>query len=56
LNGQLKRHGANHDLYQVPGVNRPVSIPRHKGDLPTGTARAILRQLGLTEEEARKLL
>ena len=56
LGGSLKRHGGNHDLYVVPGLNRPVSIPRHRGDLPTGTAKAILRQLGLTHDEARKLL
>jgi hypothetical protein len=56
LNGELKRHGANHDLYTVPGADRPVSIPRHRGDLPTGTANSILRQLGLTPERARKLL
>jgi hypothetical protein len=29
LNGEFKRHGANHDLYVVPGIDRPVSIPRH---------------------------
>ena len=56
LKGELCRHGANHDLYLVPGVDRPVSIPRHNGDLPTGTANAVLRQLGLTSEEAKKLL
>ena len=56
LKGELKRHGANHDLYVVPGIDRPVSIPRHRGDLPTGTANAILRQLGITTEKARRLL
>jgi hypothetical protein len=45
--GSLQRHGKKHDLYVVPGVNRPISVPRHRGDLPDGTARAILRQAGI---------
>ncbi|HEY4493075.1 MAG TPA: type II toxin-antitoxin system HicA family toxin [Candidatus Paceibacterota bacterium] len=32
-----------------------TSVPMHQGDLPRGTARAILRQAGLNEEEFRKL-
>lgn len=40
--------GARHDLAtnpQKPGIK--VSIPRHKGDIPIGTAKAILKQAGL---------
>jgi predicted RNA binding protein YcfA (HicA-like mRNA interferase family) len=31
--------------------SRQTIIPMHRGDLPTGTFRAILKQLGLTESE-----
>lgn len=53
--GRFLRPGRRHDVYVVPGRNRPIEIPRHRGDLPTGTAHAILRQIGISDEEARKL-
>jgi predicted RNA binding protein YcfA (HicA-like mRNA interferase family) len=31
--------------------SRATVIPMHRGDLPYGTYRAILRQLGLTERD-----
>jgi predicted RNA binding protein YcfA (HicA-like mRNA interferase family) len=43
----LRRHGAKHDLYTIPGVLRPISVPRHRGDVAEGTARSILRQAGI---------
>jgi len=30
---------------------RATVIPMHRGDLPAGTFRAILKQLGLTEQD-----
>jgi predicted RNA binding protein YcfA (HicA-like mRNA interferase family) len=41
-------HGKAHDQATnpaVPGVKIP--IPRHAGDIPKGTARAILKDAGL---------
>jgi predicted RNA binding protein YcfA (HicA-like mRNA interferase family) len=41
-------HGKAHDLATnsvKPGLKIP--IPRHKGDIPKGTAQAILREAGL---------
>jgi predicted RNA binding protein YcfA (HicA-like mRNA interferase family) len=41
-------HGKKHDIAKHPdrpGVKAP--IPRHKGDIPKGTVRAIYRELGL---------
>ena len=32
-------------------VNRSAVIPNHPGDIPTGTLRAILRQLGIQRED-----
>ena len=43
-------HGRAHDQAtnpQMPGVKIP--IPRHTGDIPKGTARAILRDAGLEQ-------
>lgn len=30
---------------------RSITVPRHRGDLPAGTYRAILKQLQITETE-----
>lgn len=32
-------------------AGRATVIPMHRGDLPSGTFRAILKQLGLTEKD-----
>jgi hypothetical protein len=41
------RHGSAHDIWQPWNGGRPVPIPRHDGvDLPKGTLRTILKQLG----------
>jgi hypothetical protein len=45
--GKFLRHGSGHDIWQPWNGGRPVAIPRHDGvDLPKGTLRAILKQLG----------
>ncbi|MDR1013982.1 MAG: type II toxin-antitoxin system HicA family toxin [Coriobacteriales bacterium] len=41
-------HAGSHDQAtnsQRPGVK--ISIPRHRGDIPVGTANSILRDAGL---------
>lgn len=43
-----------HRLYTHPD-GRIVVIPFHSGELPKGTFKKILKQIGLTEEEFRKL-
>jgi predicted RNA binding protein YcfA (HicA-like mRNA interferase family) len=35
---------------------RRVILPMHRGDLPLGTLRAILRAAGLSEDDLRRLL
>jgi len=46
--GWVITHGKAHDqatnLY-MPGVK--ISIPRHSGDIPKGTAKSILKDAGL---------
>lgn len=39
-------HGKKHDLWVSPSGQK-VPIPRHKGDIPKGTALKILKSAGL---------
>lgn len=55
LGYELKRHGARHDIYDLAGAPRPVSVPRHRGDLPAGTVRSIWRQANIDPREAERL-
>jgi predicted RNA binding protein YcfA (HicA-like mRNA interferase family) len=46
--GWVITHGNKHDLATnpvMPGVK--ITIPRHGGDIPVGTAEAILKEAGL---------
>jgi predicted RNA binding protein YcfA (HicA-like mRNA interferase family) len=40
------RQGGNHEIWQSPSGSR-IIIPRHPGDLATGTLRKILQQAGI---------
>jgi mRNA interferase HicA len=42
---ELARHGAKHDVWRGGGKRRST-VPRHS-EIPTTTARAICRQLGV---------
>jgi len=42
----VKRKGGNHEVWRCPGT-KPFSIPRHPGDLATGTLSKIIKQAGL---------
>jgi len=47
-NGWVISHGRAHDLAthpDKPGIKIP--IPRHKGDIPKGTANSIIKTAGL---------
>ena len=52
----LKRTTGSHYIYYKYGTRRPVSVPFHTKNLPTGTQRAIIREAQLTLDEALKLL
>ena len=58
LRRRATRLGLRHEEAQGKGSHLKVRhgsgatvIPMHRGDMPTGTYRAILRQLGLTEAD-----
>lgn len=44
--GFVKHEGSRHELWTKEGFP-PVEVPRHKGDIPKGTAHSILKQAGL---------
>ncbi len=41
-----KKAGRKHDVWIKEGFP-PIPVPRHKGDIPTGTAKSILKAAGL---------
>ncbi len=41
-----KRSGGKHHIWEKPGYP-PIPVPRHKGDIPPGTARNILKHAKL---------
>lgn len=45
--GWTIEHGKSHDKAVSP-TGQIVPIPRHKGDIPKGTAEAILKEAGLS--------
>ncbi|MFB3092350.1 MAG: type II toxin-antitoxin system HicA family toxin [Dehalococcoidia bacterium] len=63
--GELKRtlrrlgfipltHGKNHDYWGTHNASLRTLIPRHRGEVPTGTLHSILRSLNLTLDDLRK--
>lgn len=40
--GFKKRSGGRHDIWEKLGYP-PIPVPRHKGDIPNGTTRSILK-------------
>ena len=53
--GFEKHAGGRHDIWKKPGF-KPIPVPRHKGDIPKGTLRSILKSANLesTEDDGGK--
>ena len=46
--GWKQEHGAKHDLAVDPkNIKHKIIVPRHKGEVTTGTADSILSEAGL---------
>ena len=43
----LIRHGSNHDIWYSTVTEKHFAVPRHKKEIKTGTATAILRDAGI---------
>ena len=55
---ELRQRGSHLRLRRVApsGAARYVTLPLHRGDLPAGTVKAIFREAGLSEADARRIL
>ncbi len=58
---KLKRAGyveirtSRHPVYYLAAKNLTIPIPRHPGDVPKGTLRAIIREMGVSIAEFNEL-
>ena len=61
LASKLKRAGyreirtSRHPVYYLAERDITVPVPRHPGDVPIGTLRAIVREMGMSAEEFNRL-
>jgi predicted RNA binding protein YcfA (HicA-like mRNA interferase family) len=46
-----RQAAGSHEIWFNPNTNRYITIPKHTGDLPEGTLRAILKQANIDPEE-----
>ena len=46
-----RQAAGSHEIWFNPETNRYTTIPKHIGDLPEGTLRAILKQANITPED-----
>jgi predicted RNA binding protein YcfA (HicA-like mRNA interferase family) len=53
---ELRRQSGSHVILFKSDLKRPLSVPLHSKDLPSGTLRAIIRQANLTLDEFLSLL
>lgn len=53
---KVRKQTGSHLIFFKKGIRRPISVPIHPGDLPSGLQRAILRQAEISLEEFGKLL
>ena len=51
LGVELVREGTKHEVWQNLTNGRRTQIPRHRGEVPSGTLHGILHQLGLRLED-----
>jgi predicted RNA binding protein YcfA (HicA-like mRNA interferase family) len=52
----FRRQHGSHQIYQHRSSGKRISVPVHRGDVPRGTLRKILREAELTVEEFSRLL
>lgn len=46
-----RRGKGSHELWRHHATGRKVALPRHPGDIPEGTLRAILREAGIESDQ-----
>ena len=61
LAAKLRRAGyreirtSRHPVYYLAEKDITIPVPRHPGDIPIGTLRAVVREMGLSVEEFNSL-
>jgi len=56
LGWRLDRVRGSHYILKHPTERRSIPVPVHNRDLATGTLHGIMRRVGLSRDELRKLL
>ncbi len=51
--GFIQKHDSagSHELWINYTTRKTLSLPRHRGDIPEGTLRSILRQAAIAEDD-----
>jgi predicted RNA binding protein YcfA (HicA-like mRNA interferase family) len=47
----LRQAAGSHEIWRNKSTGRYTTIPNHRGDMPEGTLKAILKQAGITPED-----
>jgi predicted RNA binding protein YcfA (HicA-like mRNA interferase family) len=53
--GYVEIRTSRHPVYYLEEKNVTIPVPRHPGDVPIGTLRAIVREMDVTVEEFNTL-
>lgn len=53
--GYVEIRTSRHPVYYLAEKNLTIPIPKHPGDVPKGTLRAIIREMGVSVEAFNSL-
>jgi predicted RNA binding protein YcfA (HicA-like mRNA interferase family) len=53
--GYVEIRTRRHPVYYLAAKDLTIPVPSHPGDVPKGTLRAIIREMGITVEEFNAL-
>ena len=53
--GYVEIRTSRHPVYYLAARNLTIPVPRHPGDVPKGTLRAIIREMGVDVEAFNNL-
>jgi predicted RNA binding protein YcfA (HicA-like mRNA interferase family) len=53
--GYVEIRTTRHPVYYLAAKNLTIPVPQHPGDVPKGTLRTIIREMGIDVEEFNNL-
>lgn len=53
--GYVEIRTSRHPIYYLAAKDLTIPIPRHPGDVPKGTLRTIIREMGLSVDDFQAL-